>query len=1233
MLKALELSGFKSFADKTRFEFPPGITVVVGPNGSGKSNIVDAIKWVLGEQSAKSLRGKDMSDVIFKGSSGANARKPAGAAAATLILENADGRLMADAPEVHVTRRVYRSGESEYLINGQPCRLKDIRNLFRGTGVGTDAYSLIEQGKVDRLLQASAKDRRAIFEEAAGISRFKAKKIEAERRLERVEANLVRLADIVEEVGSRYRSIKSQAAKAARYREFTQRLQALRTYVGVKDFRAFSERIQNNDSTLAALREATARQQADILTDQSRIADFESRLDSTTIRIDALQEQISKAREAIAQSESTVELHRQRRADIANRQDPLRASLERAQARRAELEQIDSASQSELAAATTLAAAANQELQQLTGQLQQTTEQLRSASATLDELRSRQQTLQATQSDLGSRAAAQRSQAEIQTIAAEKSAAELAATDHELAQLAVRQTDLESRRRSVENQAAENNSSLRDVNQLVEDLESQLAQYQAQLTESRTRLAGITQRAKVIEELEKRLEGIQLGAKELLQHARRAEPGPLQSVIGLVADLLQVNVQHAALVDAALGPIAQYVVVAGTELQTALADGRLTISGRVTIVASDQLLNLQIDPQLDLSSEPEVIGPVSELVQARNDQAEFVQALLQGTWIVRTLQAARQLHERFSRRARFVTLDGEVIEADGTMTVGPKAAAMGLVSRRSELRALTAEMADLKNQIAETENLAASGKKDLNGLQSQVKKLLGQNQEIGALLTELAGQSETLAYQANSLQTHRRKALAEQTAASAAIADLRTQLASSETEFAQIGNQLAKIALAIQQETAQQVARQSRRDELEQQATAAKVALAKAEQQLLDHESRSRLNAQHLEESRLNLQLLESQLAEDTQALAESESQIALASQELATLAAQRELLASQFNAELQSRNEVDAQRRDLAEKLQQTRTALRRHEEQLNDCTVRARQLVLERDQLADRLREDYGLEVAKLLDAETPAEAASREEIDREITELRQKIGSIGAVNMQALAELEELEQRYQTLDQHYQDLANAKESLLKIIHKINNDSRRLFVETLEAIRLNFQKLFRQTFGGGQADIVLEEGVDVLEAGVEIIATPPGKPKFSNSLLSGGEKALTAVSLLMAIFQFRPSPFCVLDEVDAPFDEANIGRFIDVLKSFLGWTKFVIVTHSKKTMTAATTLYGITMQESGVSKRVSVKFEDVSDDGRISDEAVRRSAADTESKHESEAGSETDDRTDSGEDRSAVA
>ncbi|MFN9343923.1 MAG: chromosome segregation SMC family protein, partial [Planctomycetota bacterium] len=377
MLKALELSGFKSFADKTRFEFPPGITVVVGPNGSGKSNIVDAIKWVLGEQSAKSLRGKDMSDVIFKGSSGANARKPAGAASATLILENADGRLMSDSPEVHVTRRVYRSGESEYLINGQPCRLKDIRNLFRGTGVGTDAYSLIEQGKVDRLLQAGAKDRRAIFEEAAGISRFKAKKIEAERRLERVEANLTRLADIVEEVGSRYRAIKTQAAKAARYREYTQRLQQLRTYVGVKDYRSFSDKLSANEAQLDQIRRTAESLQASIAELQAQAAGHESRLDASAADVSGLQEQVSNLREAIAQAESSAELNRQRRADIQQRQQQLASQLKRLSERRDELQQVVSSAQSELDVAAETTTRANRELESTNARLGELAEEAR----------------------------------------------------------------------------------------------------------------------------------------------------------------------------------------------------------------------------------------------------------------------------------------------------------------------------------------------------------------------------------------------------------------------------------------------------------------------------------------------------------------------------------------------------------------------------------------------------------------------------------------------------------------------------------------------------------------------------------------------------------------------------------------------------------------------------------------------------------------------------------------
>ena len=333
MLKALELTGFKSFADKTRFEFPPGITVIVGPNGSGKSNIVDAIKWVLGEQSAKSLRGKEMADVIFKGAGGTNGRKPANSATATIVLDNSDRSFAFDADEVLVGRRVYRSGEAEYLINGDTCRLKDVKNLFRGTGIGTDAYSLIEQGKVDRLLQASPKERRAIFEEAAGISRFKAKKLEAQRRLSRVEGNLIRLADIVEEVGSRYRSVKAQASKASRYKEHTDRLKELRTFVGLKDWRTFTEKLNDIEVERQGLDDAIGGLNTGISDTDEKLKDIEQQLDSFSTEVQEKQEAVTQSRESMAQVESNVTLNRSRLEDNLQRRPELMAQLERAESR------------------------------------------------------------------------------------------------------------------------------------------------------------------------------------------------------------------------------------------------------------------------------------------------------------------------------------------------------------------------------------------------------------------------------------------------------------------------------------------------------------------------------------------------------------------------------------------------------------------------------------------------------------------------------------------------------------------------------------------------------------------------------------------------------------------------------------------------------------------------------------------------------------------------------------
>ena len=469
MLKALELTGFKSFADKTRFEFPPGITVVVGPNGSGKSNIVDAIKWVLGEQSAKSLRGKEMADVIFKGAGGPNGRKPANSATATIVLDNSDRRFSFDADEVLIGRRVYRSGEAEYLINGDTCRLKDVKNLFRGTGIGTDAYSLIEQGKVDRLLQASAKERRAIFEEAAGISRFKAKKLEAQRRLSRVEGNLIRLADIVEEVGSRYRSVKAQASKASRFKEYNDRLKELRTFVGLKDWRTFSEKLEGIEVESKELDDSLDGLQTGITNTDQQLKEIEQQLDAFSADVQQKQELVTQSREVIAQIESSVSLNRSRLDDNLQRRPELTAQLERAESRCQEYQARIEENHRLLESSELDYSSANSELSQLDTDLESLDRQLEQGSQSISAARSESSDLVALVAEVGRQVSS--ADAEVDQLNRQRSTLDATVQEQEtsLASLQQQHDAFVEERQQLEQQAASKDSALAEAKEQLTD--------------------------------------------------------------------------------------------------------------------------------------------------------------------------------------------------------------------------------------------------------------------------------------------------------------------------------------------------------------------------------------------------------------------------------------------------------------------------------------------------------------------------------------------------------------------------------------------------------------------------------------------------------------------------------------------------------------------------------------------------------------------------------------------
>jgi len=1194
MLKALELAGFKSFADKTRFEFSRGITSVVGPNGSGKSNVVDAIKWVLGEQSVKSLRGKEMADIIFNGS---GSRQPVNAAEATLMFDNAEGVLAVDAPEVHITRRVYRSGEGEYLINRQPCRLRDIRDLLSGTGVGTEAYSIIEQGKVDVMLQASPRDRRALFEEAAGIGRFKAKKIESLRRLERVEQNLTRLSDIVDEVENRLRSVRLQASKARRYKEHADRLQELRTQVGLADWRRLSERLAalEQQRTELAERHGAATVEAESL--EAQASELETAAADSADAIREIESQVSENRERIAKYEASIDHERTRSRDAEEETSRSLRQLAASSIRAGDLQQ-------QLQETATAVSQAEEAHAAERRQLAVAEESLGELSANLDVLRAEYEDRRAVALEATRVAAALETEAAALSSQCESARAILAEGQREGDELQIarealagERERLAERQRDLTSAAEERANQLSAAGRRAAELRERQAALQQELGGLRQRHSGMTERASLLDELEQRHEGLEAGVKEVLARIEGDSEGLFRHVRGLVADLLQVSVEMAPLIELALGDRTQYFVIEpeNADWPALLAEESRRFAGRVGFISAADGGLRRWEQSPDLSGQPGVRGRADHFVEAAAPLVPLVERLFSRIWVVETLAHARSLAQTVGRGLTLITLSGELLSPDGALTVGPRHAAAGLISRRSESRALKLRIDALTGEIAAAADQTLELERQATFEDQRVETLAGEHQQALDALAEHrlrlnAAESrwEQLTERFSRLDAERHAADDRLAQNSQTLATVRQRLEAAQERLGESETTGAAVA-------ARMADIERSRARIQREVTAGKVELAKSEERLTSLLTRRDQFEQDRQERRRSLAECREQLVQSRRRATRAQANILDAESHVAGLYLRKEALARHTAATIERRDVQRARRAGLVADAQAVRVAARKLEEQQHAKELAANEIRHERGAMADRLRDDYQIELAEWDQAPSDEELHRREEVDHEIAELRRKLNNIGNVNLDALAELEDLESRFAKLSSQFDDLTRAKDSLVQIINKINADSRRLFAETLEAVKGNFQQLFRKLFGGGHADIVLDAGVDILDSGIEIVARPPGKEPRSISLLSGGEKTLTCVALLLAIFQYRPSPFCVLDEVDAALDEANIERFIGVLQEFLAWTQFIVVTHSKKTMTCATTLYGVTMQESGVSKRVSVRFEDVSDNGEI--------------------------------------
>jgi chromosome segregation protein len=1277
-LAKLTLAGFKSFADKTEIAFDRPVVGIVGPNGCGKSNVVDAIKWVLGDQSPKSLRGSAMMDVIFNGSA---ARKPSGMASVTLTFENPviesatepneseAGAERSEAPdrttkinrvlpidldEVAVTRQLYRDGTSEYLINNKRVRLRDIKELFMDTGIGTDAYSVIEQGKVARMLEANAAQRRQIFEEAAGISRFKARKKEAERKLDRTEQNLALCRQRLEDTERRLRSVKMQAARARSFKEHKARLSELQLQYALAEYHKLSTELvdvrdqleQAEADRAAAMRELAKHEGtlADAEVERQAIADKLKRLEQERIQKDADKQQQDQKRAFAESTLGDVKHQIKRDADSLEELDEKKrrytAELEELQGQVAELETQKAEGEAKLEEARE----AYQALQSEVAEAQSTLEDekrgvnqmLRRAQNLQSEVRSLdtfQENLASTRQKLDARSGQ----------IAEQLESMLTNRDDLQAKLSEAQTLLEQETGQLESQK-----------QLAGEFGQQINRLTDRLSEHKEKRSSLQSRKHVLQEMQDNLEGISDPVKAVLAQAsadrESDEPGPFAMVRGMLAELIEADVDHAKLIEAALGENQQTLVVDRLSDICSSTTGQAAIDalgGRVTLLAIDQPPIPRIDTELEQRlfnpsanadaerSEASGLRPqkLIDLVRYPDWLVPVVYRVLGQTLVVRDLDSAMLLRHTLPNGYRFVTKAGELLDADGRVHAGPitSSSSAGLISRRSELASLQAELQELEALIASDQQALSA----LSGQASRVEEVSSQLQksiyDLGASRAELTSRLEGLASQIESLEKEQPTIAEETEQVHAQLREAAEKRDAHAREQEQLEAESQRKQEAVAEIEAQIDDKRRAAEEAREEVTAQRVAAGQVTEQLASAQRSARQHEVAAADVARQHARVEQQLAGYRQRIDELEQQRDTAANAAASLDAELQGLIAQCETVTATLAEFDQTMQSTRDAVKHHRAQAARLESSVHQLEMGQREHEVKADAVKQRCFEQLEIDLVAHYQSlgsgsgvqGTESEAPSSESIEAEpgtpnpepqpdpfeidwqqtateIEELKGKIARLGNVNLDAIDEENQLEGKQDELADQVKDIEEAERQLRQLIEQINDDSRVRFEETYKDVRENFagqNGLFRRLFGGGKADVFLqpdEDGnIDVLESGIEIMAKPPGKEPRALSQLSGGEKTMTAIALLMAIFKSRPSPYAILDEVDAALDEANVERFVSIIHSFLDVSHFIVITHHKRTMQGCDALYGITMQERGVSKRVRVQFDQIAGGG----------------------------------------
>ena len=1237
-LKSLELFGFKSFAQKTVLNFHPGVTAIVGPNGCGKSNVLDAMRWVLGEQSAKALRGGEMADVIF---SGTDSRKALGMAEVSLTFAECEKELGIQWNEVCITRRVFRDGSSEYLLNKTACRLRDIHNLFMDTGIGRSAYSIMEQGKIDLILSSKPEDRRAIFEEAAGITKFKAQKKEALRKLDATEANLLRLSDIIKEVKRQMGSLQRQAGKARRYKALISDLKILETHLNRNQFETLDtsltwtlEEIERLRKTQEHHHEAIENQEANVAAQRHEFEALESSLNEARHSVQDFKNQIGNSISRIGfNKERIVEfnvLTDRYQFDIAAAQEKLQ--LQEAQIQNTDLEIAQIAGtlifeEKRLEEKVCAVNAARSE------RIETETE-LQTVSASLNKIENRLNSLRGEISSVLNLRDGSETRIGILEPEIQQQAAGLERVNLQLVEV---RSQVE---RCVTSLAAQQEEAKLTEEQ-VHCLQTELGRADRELQAEQRILAERESKLEVLRQLNEEGEGFAEGTQAVL-HGLDQPDFFKPSILGALASQIEVDPQYVTAIEAALGQNLQAIVMKDTMIaESIIKTLSLKKLGRVSLVLRDFVRHptMSADAHRFLP-EGALAWAVDCIKSSSTEIAGIINALLHGCAIVPDLEIGLSLVKEpsFQTPQSFVTLTGELLSTEGILQGGQVGGAgSSVLVRKNQIAQMESEAVVAREKIGLHSTQRSELASQLEAVQAALAEAKEESQQINLSISTLRGQitiherdlketttkHENLRWEIGNVQTRYREAIGklqileiDQTGVGIHQEELRTRqselqglLETYRSIEAGLNSELSELRILVATEKQRH---QSLNNQRHPMTTRLKELHDLIEQRHLDIEN-YRLKSETFAEESINIQahieIARAQMSEreaEVSALMERRTAMTAAIESLeSTLRLMRRQLSEyhdqrsqqevkQTQIQLRMENLVDHVSRryqiNLREFTPDSYALLSTLRDQKNKAAKFVEIEKIEGENTDPQSEPDF--EPAVISDAPFPIETEEEEcgidwgLIERLVKEFDQRLETIGPVNLEAIQEYDELEERYNFLEKQNTDLTQSKAELIDVIGKINETTRKMFAQTFEQVRINFSEMFIEMFGGGTANLVLVDENDPLESGIDIIAKPPGKQLQSITLLSGGEKTMTAVALLFSIYMVKPSPFCVLDEMDAPLDESNINRFIKILDRFVAQSQFVVITHNKRTIAKADVLYGVTMEEHGVSKLVGVKF-----------------------------------------------